>query len=112
MESESESSLGEEQYELKEMHLAALEVQKIIDNFLDFHSVHRGRRSVAREELVDFLKTTKYCLNCEKYLGLLLACNRKLYSCEDNRIFCRPISSEEREKRYENTMSRMRRKRV
>ena len=91
MKSDSESSLGEEeQFELKETHLAALEVQKIIDNFLDFHSVHRGKRSVAREELVNFLRTTKYCLNCEKYLGLLLAYNPRLYRCEDGRIACRP----------------------
>lgn len=87
-------------------------MQKIIDNFLDFHSVHRSRRSVSKEELMNFLKTTKYCLNCEKYLALLLAYDRRLYSCEENRVACRPISSEERERRFEESRRRMRRKRV
>lgn len=61
---------------------------------------------------MNFLKTTKYCLNCEKYLSLLLAYNKRLYSCEDGRIVCRSISSQERDQREEDTRSRMRRKRV
>jgi hypothetical protein len=109
----SESSLSsEEHYELRAVHLAALDVQRIIDGCLDFHFCSRKRRSMTKTELVSFLKTTKYSLNCEKYINLLSAYNRHVYSWTDGRVACREFTTKEIDERVEATRERMKRKQL
>jgi len=64
-------------------------VQKIIDVCLDFHFTNRKRRSLSRTELVNYLQTTKYALNCERYINILSAYNRHAYRWESDRILCK-----------------------
>jgi hypothetical protein len=77
------------------LHLAALEVQRIIDGCLDFHLNNRKRRSLSRGDLINYLKTTKYALNPDRYLRIITAYNRHAYRWEDDRIFCRTLTERE-----------------
>jgi hypothetical protein len=94
------------------VHLAALEVQRMIDGCLDFHFASRGRRWLSRTELVTYLQTTKYALNCERYFAIIAAYNRHAYRWEEDRVLCREFTGQQIEERVEATRERMKRKHV
>lgn len=65
------------------MHEYILDLQKSIDNYLDFQFVHRKKRTISRLEMFNFLKTTKFGLTCEKHFKYLLRYNPRLYKIVD-----------------------------
>lgn len=82
-------------------------MQKVIDNYLDYQCTHRKKVSISQEELFEFLRTTKYGLNCKKYLNYLNFYNPRLYLWADERLLCQEFKGEVIEARLQLTHRKM-----
>jgi hypothetical protein len=70
-------------------------VQRVVDGWLHFHLNSRNKRSLPRTDLINYLKTTQYALNPDRYLRIIAAYNRRAYRWEEDRIFCQSFTREE-----------------
>ena len=97
---------------MKAVHENILELQKTIDSYLDYQYTYRKKRSLQTEELFNFLKTTKYSLNSQRYFRYLMIYNSSLYFLEEEKIYCRDFPAEHIEERYKESKIKMTQKEI